>query len=91
MKPYLFSFLAGILAGIVYSAIGVQSPAPPIVALAGLLGILAGEQILPVARRMLLGVKLKAAWSEAKCSQHMFGPLPGGHVADVAAKDKQPS
>lgn len=91
LKPYVFSFLAGILAGIVYTMIGVQSPAPPTVALAGLLGILAGEQILPVVRRMLLGVRLKAAWSEAKCSQHMFGPLPGGQVSNVAAKDKRPS
>ncbi|MCG5074881.1 XapX domain-containing protein [Paraburkholderia tagetis] len=87
MKPYIFSFLAGILAGAVYYLIGVQSPAPPTVALVGLLGILAGEQILPVARRMLSGIKLNAAWREAKCSQHMFGSLPGAHVSNAANKD----
>ncbi|MGR3909948.1 XapX domain-containing protein [Burkholderia sp. SR8] len=78
MKPYVFSLLAGVLAGAIYGAIGVNSPAPPIIALTGLLGMLAGEQILPVARRMLAGHRLHAAWRDAKCSQHMFGALPGG-------------
>ena len=53
MKAYVLSLLAGILVGVVYSLIGVPSPAPPIVALVGLLGILAGEQIFPVAKKML--------------------------------------
>lgn len=91
MKPYVFSILAGVLAGAVYSAIGVHSPAPPVVALSGLLGMLAGEQILPVARRLLSGFKLGAAWREAKCSQHMFGPLPGNHASEVSRRNQQPS
>lgn len=91
MKPYIFSLCAGVLAGVVYGAIGVQSPAPPIIALMGLLGMLAGEQILPLARRMLSGLKLGAAWREAKCGQHMFGSLPGAHVPDVATRDEQSS
>ncbi|WP_175971796.1 DUF1427 family protein [Burkholderia sp. BCC0322] len=47
MKPYCLSLLAGILAGVVYGALRVNSPAPPLIALTGLLGMLAGEQILP--------------------------------------------
>ena len=82
MKPYVFSLLAGILAGVIYGAIGVNSPAPPIIALTGLLGMLAGEQILPVARRMLSGHRLNTAWRDAQCSQHMFGALPGGAAND---------
>ncbi|KVF74642.1 XapX domain-containing protein [Burkholderia sp. FL-7-2-10-S1-D7] len=89
MKPYISSLLAGMLAGAVYYLIGVPSPAPPTIALAGLLGILAGEQILPVARRMLGGIHLKTAWNEAKCSQHMFGALPGAQASDAAAKKRQ--
>ncbi len=89
MKPYVFSLLAGILAGGVYGALGVHSPAPPIVALTGLLGMLAGEQLLPVARRMLSGHRLNAAWREAKCGQHMFGRLPGAQ-ADAAASKQRP-
>lgn len=89
MKPYISSLLAGMLAGVVYYLIDVPSPAPPTIALAGLLGILAGEQILPVARRMLAGIHLKTAWNEAKCSQHMFGALPGAQASDAAAKKRQ--
>ncbi|MEM5329603.1 DUF1427 family protein [Paraburkholderia sp. JHI2823] len=91
MKPYFLSLCAGILAGVVYGAIGVQSPAPPTIALLGLLGMLAGEQILPLARQVLAGLKPGAAWREAKCSQHMFGRLPGAQVPDAAARDQQTS
>jgi len=93
MKPYTASLFAGLLAGIVYALIGVPSPAPPTVALAGLLGILAGEQILPVARRMFGGIRLGTAWRDAKCSQHMFGALPGAHAPDTAAtrRDSTPT
>ncbi|ABB08131.1 conserved hypothetical protein [Burkholderia lata] len=86
MKPYFLSLLAGILAGVIYGALGVNSPAPPIIALTGLLGMLAGEQILPVARRMLSGHRLNTAWRDAQCSQHMFGALPGG-----TPNDRKPS
>ncbi|WP_175911385.1 MULTISPECIES: XapX domain-containing protein [unclassified Burkholderia] len=89
MKPYTASLFAGMLAGIVYALIGVQSPAPPTVALIGLLGILVGEQILPVARRMVGGIRLGTAWSDAKCSQHMFGALPGAHASDAATKRRE--
>ena len=91
MKPYFLSLFAGILAGVVYGAIGVQSPAPPTIALLGLLGILAGEQILPLARQVLSGLRPGAAWREAKCSQHMFGRLPGAHAPDAGARDQQAS
>ena len=52
MKIYLVSLGAGLLAGLVYGLIGVRSPAPPIVALVGLAGILLGEQIVPLAKRL---------------------------------------
>ena len=52
MKPYLLSLGAGLLVGIIYSLLNVRSPAPPVIALVGLLGILIGEQALPVAKRL---------------------------------------
>jgi len=52
VKPYLLSLGAGLLVGIVYSLLDVRSPAPPVVALLGLAGILAGEQVLPLAKRL---------------------------------------
>lgn len=48
MKLYLMSLSAGLLVGIIYALIDVRSPAPPIIALVGLLGILVGEQIPPL-------------------------------------------
>jgi XapX domain-containing protein len=77
MKIYLLSLGAGLLVGVIYSLLNVRSPAPPLVALVGLLGILAGEQIVPVARQMMTGEGLAAAWRQAKCAPHMFGMLPG--------------
>jgi XapX domain-containing protein len=44
MRSYLLSFAAGLLVGCLYSLIKVRSPAPPLIALVGLLGILLGEQ-----------------------------------------------
>lgn len=52
MKVYLVSLGAGLLVGVVYSLLSVRSPAPPITALIGLAGMLIGEQIIPVAKRM---------------------------------------
>jgi XapX domain-containing protein len=48
MKAYLLSLGAGLLVGIVYGLLGVRSPAPPVIALIGLAGILMGEQIWPL-------------------------------------------
>lgn len=77
MKVYILSLGAGLLVGVIYSLLNVRSPAPPLVALVGLLGILAGEQIVPIARQMMTGEGLAAAWRQAKCAPHMFGMLPG--------------
>ena len=61
MKASLLSFGAGLLVGVAYSLLGVRSPAPPVVALIGLLGILLGEQILPVGRQMIAGTSTRIA------------------------------
>jgi XapX domain-containing protein len=61
--------------GVIYSLLNVRSPAPPLVALIGLR--VAGEQIIPVAKQMIAGEGLAAAWRQANCSSHMFGMLPG--------------
>jgi XapX domain-containing protein len=52
MKVYLVTLGVGMLAGLVYSITGVRSPAPPLVALLGLTGILIGQQIVPIAMRL---------------------------------------
>jgi XapX domain-containing protein len=45
MKLLLLSFVVGLGVGVFYGLIRVKSPAPPIVALLGLLGMVFGEQL----------------------------------------------
>lgn len=46
MSTGLISFAAGVLIGLMYAVLKVRSPAPPALALIGLLGMLAGEQAM---------------------------------------------
>jgi XapX domain-containing protein len=45
MKVLAISFAVGLFVGALYGVIRVKSPAPPIVALLGLLGMVLGEQL----------------------------------------------
>ncbi len=45
MKMLFLSFVIGLGVGVLYGLIRVKSPAPPIVALLGLLGMVLGEQL----------------------------------------------
>lgn len=76
MKPYLLALGAGLLVGVVYNLLNVRSPAPPVIALIGLLGILAGEQIVPIAKRLMAGERLSLGWLQSECGEHVFGALP---------------
>jgi XapX domain-containing protein len=93
MKVYLLSLAAGLLVGVIYSLLGVRSPAPPLVALVGLLGILAGEQIIPLGKRLVAGSALRTAWREERCGEHLFGALPGrpASTSDAIASRNQHS
>ena len=53
MKAYIVSLAVSVLVGLIYSAINVKSPAPPTIALVGLLGMLAGEHLIPFARQVM--------------------------------------
>jgi XapX domain-containing protein len=44
MKAYVLSFAVGVAVGLLYAALRVKSPAPPLVALVGLLGMVWGEE-----------------------------------------------
>ena|ERR1700675_2448132 len=79
MKAYFISLGAGLLVGIIYSILNVRSPAPPLVALVGLFGILIGEQLIPVGKHVLTGASISSAWQKAMGTQHIFGMLPGRH------------
>jgi len=77
MKTYLISLAVGLLVGVIYGLLNVRSPAPPVVALVGLFGILLGEQIVPLAKR-LANRQPVAAYIQTDCAEHVFGALPGG-------------
>ena len=95
MKIYLFSLGAGLLVGVIYSLLQVRSPAPPLVALVGLLGILVGEQVIPVGRQLLNGTRLARAWHMPACPPLLFGVLPGNQggaaTTDTPAQDEKAS
>lgn len=73
---YLVSLGAGILAGVVYGLINVRSPAPPAIALVGLLGMLIGEQVVPVAKRLIDGAPITKAWFASECKPRITGVQP---------------
>jgi XapX domain-containing protein len=53
MRGYVISLAAGGLVGIIDGIRDVRSPAPPVVTLIGLLGMLIGEQVVPAAQRLM--------------------------------------
>ena len=82
MKVYLISLAAGLFVGLIYALLHVRSPAPPAVALIGLLGMLLGEQIVPMVKHVLAGERLTIGWVCTEC-------LP--KVTGIAPKDASPA
>ncbi len=92
MKAHMISLGAGLLVGVIYSLINVRSPAPPVVALVGLLGILVGEQLPPLVRSIWQKEPVVQSWLE-QIKPHMFGHLPKGQRAEpqiIVEKTPQP-
>ncbi|KAA1016208.1 DUF1427 family protein [Paraburkholderia panacisoli] len=87
MKVYLLSLGAGELVGVIYSLMHVRSPAPPLVALIGLLGILGGEQIIPVSKYLLFGQPTSTAPHESHDAAHMPGMLPNRCSVKQASRE----
>ena len=77
MKIYVLSLGVGLLVGVIYGVLNVRSPAPPVIALVGLLGILIGEQLVPLAKRLVSSEPVSSAWVREQCVPHIFGQLPG--------------
>jgi len=75
VKPYLISLGIGVLVGIIYAMFHVRSPAPPVIALVGLLGILVGEQLPPLVMHAIDARRV--SWLEDQVKPHVFGSLPG--------------
>jgi XapX domain-containing protein len=89
MKTYLISLAAGLLVGVIYSLLNVRSPAPPVVALIGLLGMLAGEQVPPLIKSLWLREPLTVSWLH-RIQPHVFGSLPGARRPPVGPAQGEP-
>ena len=75
MKAYLVSLALGLLVGVIYALFNVRSPAPPVIALVGLLGILLGEQIPPLVKQVWSTQKT-VSWVDDHFKPHVLGELP---------------
>jgi XapX domain-containing protein len=51
MTGYLISLVMGLAVGVAYGLFNIRSPAPPLIALVGLLGMVLGEQAVDLAKR----------------------------------------
>jgi len=61
---YIISLGVGFAVGLLYWLLKVQSPAPPLIALAGLLGMVLGEHAIPVVKAQLFAQARKAQIAE---------------------------
>jgi XapX domain-containing protein len=80
LKAHMVALAAGVLVGVIYGLISVRSPAPPIIGLVGLLGILIGEQAVPLAKRVMSSQPVTMSWLREECEPHVFGKLPVGRT-----------
>jgi XapX domain-containing protein len=83
MKVLFVSFAVGLFVGVLYGVIRVKSPAPPIVALVGLLGMVLGEQLggwilaKKISLRQSASVCLVAKhWDQPAATQTAVRPQP---------------
>jgi XapX domain-containing protein len=80
VKIYVLSLSVGVLVGLIYGLLQVRSPAPPVVALIGLLGMLLGEQLATATKRVLHSKPVTMAWVRSECLPRITGinkPSPG--------------
>ncbi|ADU69245.1 XapX domain-containing protein [Pantoea sp. At-9b] len=76
LKSYAISLGVGVLAGLIYGLIDVNSPAPPVIALLGLFGMLVGEQLVPLAQRLIRRQPVTLAWFRHECVPKISGTPP---------------
>ena len=84
MIGYLVSLVMGIAVGVAHGLIQARSPAPPLIALIGLLGMVLGEQAIDMAKRHV------SSFPQASVEQSndAHGPLgPGAPPRTTATTD----
>ncbi len=74
MRIYIASLIVGILVGVIYHFVNVRSPAPPTWALVGLLGMLIGEQAIPLVKEHFFNTSAQV--------QHESAPTGSDKLSD---------
>lgn len=82
MKVYIVSLAIGICVGCFYGLLGVRSPAPPVIALFGLFGMLVGEQVVPW---------IKHRTFDHQAITHISDHRPRMHAATIAPGRPEPA
>ena len=77
MTGYIVSLLMGLIVGVVYALVQVRSPAPPLIALVGLLGMVLGEQAVGMAKRHFR-LPPQTSMGQPAGSVHSCGTTPPG-------------
>lgn len=75
MNAWIVSLALGLLAGVIYGLFNVRSPAPPVIALVGLLGMLIGEQIPPRVKQVFQRETVLPSTLNDTASQTLSQPL----------------
>jgi XapX domain-containing protein len=90
MKALLISFAVGLLVGVVYGVIRVRSPAPPIIALLGLLGMVLGEQAGGwLLTKKMQATNLASAQTVVECKDQQQRPNVQSAVSAVHRRSRQ--
>jgi XapX domain-containing protein len=71
----------------IYALLDVRSPAPPVVALIGLLGILIGEQVPVLVKQVWRGEPVTLSWVR-RIAPDAVGNLPNGESGSHKAADE---
>jgi XapX domain-containing protein len=87
MRSYVLALAVGLLVGLIYALLNVRSPAPPVVALVGLLGMLAGEQAVSIIKRSLNKEPMTNSLLKQNCKEHVFGQLPATGGSKTFSKE----
>jgi XapX domain-containing protein len=74
---YVISLGVGFAVGLLYWLLKVQSPAPPLIALAGLLGMVLGEHAIPVVKAQLFAQTPTVQVAEQMKGAAAEKPAPG--------------
>jgi XapX domain-containing protein len=78
LKDYVIALAAGALVGIIYGLINVRSPAPPIIGLIGLVGILIGERAVPLAKQLMTPQPTTISRLKDEREPHLLAKPPVG-------------